>query len=89
MLKEGLIEAVSITALITGGISYLYSLLTKRQDRIDKIEERVAAIELALGDIKYLKGSQESLTMDVKFILKEFTDLRVELASGKAEKKNG
>jgi hypothetical protein len=83
---EKVMEKETIGNLLIGGsvtavITYILHVFTKRSDRYDKLEERIAALEIGHRDIDHIKATQAELKIKIDTILETLTDLRIQLGN--------
>jgi len=67
----------SITAVLT----YILHTFTKRSDKYDELERRIAALELGHRDIEYIKDTQAEMKTKIDTILETLTELRIQFGS--------
>lgn len=75
----------SVTAVLT----YILHIFTKRSDKYDKLEERIAALEIAHRDIDYIKATQAEMKTKIDTILETLTELRIQFGTTKTVKRRG
>lgn len=80
-MDDKTIGALAIGSIVTGAIAYLFRLLGKRHDKLDKLDERVATLEKAQTEVVYLKAQVEDVRRDLKEALSILTELRIQLSS--------
>lgn len=80
-MDEKTIVGLSIGALITGAVAYLFKLLGKRHDKVDRLDERITALEKAQTEVAYLKIQVDDVRRDLKEALQILTELRIQLNS--------
>lgn len=69
--------------LITAALTYVVSILLKRYDKMDKIEERVNALEVGHRDVILVKETQDQMKHSIDTIIVLLTDLRIQVAAWK------